>query len=376
MSIVCNSGFLKHTISFFNIAREPLSRAPHNATTNDKLRVTNISLNFTMKKLDRCNCMSFWKLRMSMAGTLALIIGLSTLFFTVILSLTGTFNFITLGIFVAVFNVAQWLISPYIVDALYRTRALAPSEEPKLQQMVENLSRKSKIKKPKLMLAQIPIPNAFAYGSPLAGTRVAVTSGLLKNLDHGEVEAVVGHELGHLKHRDVQIMMFVSMLPAIAYYIGYSLMLSSMFNSRQRNEGSGAVLIGIAFMVFSWVLNMFILYLSRLREYYADRHSASVVDRGAQKLSTGLAKIVDATKNMRKTKNRTQNLSAFKALFISDPDRAALDSAEISSMAAGDSQRLVQEILSKKLTLSDRIIEALSTHPNIVKRLRALQTLD
>jgi heat shock protein HtpX len=312
----------------------------------------------------------------SMAGTLAVIIGLSTLFFTVILSLTGTFDFITLGILVSVFNIVQWLISPYIIDALYRVKPLASNAEPQLHEMVDNLSRKSKIKKPKLMLAQIPIPNAFAYGSPIAGTRIAVTSGLLKTLDLGEVEAVVGHELGHLRHKDVQTMMFVSMLPAIAFYVGYSLMLSSMFSGRQRNEGSSGALIGIAFMAFSWILNMFILYLSRLREYYADRHSALIVEGGSQKLSTGLAKIVNSTKSMRRTRKETQSLSSFKALFITDPDRADVDSAGISNIAAGDSQRLVQEILSRKLTTVDRIIEAFSTHPNIVKRLRALEELD
>jgi len=319
--------------------------------------------------------MGVWKLRVSMAGTLAVIIGLSTLFFTVILSLAGTFDFLTLGILVAVFNVVQWLISPYIVDALYRTRALAASEEPKLHEIVDNLSRKSNIKKPRLMLAQIPIPNAFAYGSPIAGTRIAVTSGLLKTLDHGEVEAVVWHELGHLKHKDVQTMMFVSMLPAVAYYIGYSFMLSSMYRS-QRSENSGGAAIGMVFMAFSWILNMFILYLSRLREYYADRHSASIVDGGSKKLSTGLAKIVNATKNMGRTRQETKNLNAFKALFITDPDRASVDSAEISRMSAVDNQKLVQEILSKKLTTADRILEIFSTHPNIIKRLKALRELD
>jgi heat shock protein HtpX len=309
-----------------------------------------------------------------MAGTVALIIGLSTLFFTVILSLTGAFDFLTLGIMVIAFNVIQWLISPYIVDALYHTKALSASEEPKLHEMIDDLSRKSNIKKPKLMLAQIPIPNAFAYGSPIAGTRIAVTSGLLKTLDEGEVEAVVGHELGHLRHRDVQVMMFVSILPAVAYFIGYSLMFSSMYGTR-KNEGNSGAVLGIAFIAFYWILNLFTLHLSRLREYYADRHSSSIVDQGSNKLSTGLAKIVSATKRMGRTKQETKNLSAFKALFITDPDRAATDAAELSKMSAVDNQRLVQEILSKKLTTGDRILEILSTHPNIVKRLRALQEL-
>ncbi len=312
-----------------------------------------------------------------MAGTLALIVGLSTLFFTVILSLTGAFDFLTLGILVGVFNVVQWLISPYIIDALYHVRAMSPTEEPKLHEVVNDLSKKSNIGTPRLMLAQIPLPNAFAYGSPIAGTRIAVTSGLMKTLDQGEVEAVVGHELGHLRHRDVQLMMFVSLLPAVAYYIGFSLMLSGMFGGNQKNQGSGAAL-GIVFMAFSWIMNLFILNLSRVREYYADRHSASIVDGGSQKLSTGLAKIVNATKNMGRmgmTRQQTKNMSAFKALFITDPDRAKVDSAELSMMSAADSQKLVQDILAKKLTTADRVLEIFSTHPNIVKRLKALQEL-
>ncbi|MDH5267199.1 MAG: M48 family metalloprotease, partial [Candidatus Bathyarchaeota archaeon] len=128
--------------------------------------------------------MSVWKLRVSMVGTLAVIIGLSTLFFTVILSLVGSFNLVTLGILVVAFNILQWLISPYIVDALYRVRRIPEHENPRLHETVENLSRKSGIKKPRLMLAQIPIPNAFAYGSPIAGNRVAVTDGLLKTLEY------------------------------------------------------------------------------------------------------------------------------------------------------------------------------------------------
>jgi heat shock protein HtpX len=310
-----------------------------------------------------------------MAGTLAIIIGLSTLVFTVVLSLFSTFSFLTLGVLVVAFNIFQWLISPYIIDALYRTREISEHENPKLHEMVEELSKKSGIKKPRLMLAQIPLPNAFAYGSPIAGTRVAVTDGILKTLDAGEVEAVIGHELGHLKHRDVQVMMFVSLLPAVFFYIGYSLMLSQWYGNR-RNEGSSGAVIGIAFMAFSWILNMFTLYMSRLREYYADRHSALIVENGPQKLSTGLAKIVQATKNMGRNKKEKQNLSAFKALFITDPDHAETDAIAITTMSATGDQKLVQEIMSRKLTNIDRIIEIFSTHPNIIKRLKALQTLN
>jgi len=314
---------------------------------------------------------------MSMAGTIAIIIGLSTLVSAVVLSLAGTFDLLTLGILVVAINLFQWLVSPYIIDALYGTRELSADEYPKLHKMVEDLSRKSGIKKPRLMLAKIPVPNAFAYGSPIAGNRVAVTDGLLKTLDQGEVEAVIGHELGHLKHRDVQAMMFVSLLPAVFYYLGYSFMISSWYRGSQKESNSGgAALIGIAFMAFSWVLTMLTLYLSRLREYYADRHSALIVENGSNKLSTGLAKIVNATKNMGRFRKQKQNQSAFRALFIADPDHAEIDSAEIGRATNSGQEDLVQGILSRRLTLADRIIEAFSTHPNIIKRLRALKELN
>lgn len=308
-----------------------------------------------------------------MVGTLALIIGLSTLFFTVILSLTGTFNITWLIIFVVGFNILQWLIAPYLIDAIYRAKPVSPSENPELHAMVERLSHRSGIKTPRLMLARIPIPNAFAYGSPIAGSRVAVTEGLMKTLEKEEVEAVIGHELGHLKHRDVQVMMFVSILPAIFYYIGYSFILSSMFGGRSREDSGGAAaIIGLLSILLYWVLTLFTLYLSRVREYYADRHSTSVVEDGPRKLSEGLAKIVHESGRMKKRMPQTGQLSSFKALFISDPDRAAADAQAMAQFGASDI-KLVEEVLQRKVTGVDRFLELFSTHPNIVKRLRALQ---
>ena len=114
--------------------------------------------------------------------------------------------------------------------------------------------------------------------------------------------------------------------------------------------------------------------LSRTREYYADRHSATLVDDGAQKLSSGLARIVHSTQRTSRSKQDAKNQNAFKALFIADPDRANVDSQTLATMEASG-QALVQEILAKKPTFADKLIEALSTHPNIVKRLQALQEL-
>lgn len=308
-----------------------------------------------------------------MLTTLTIIIGLSTLFFAAALSLLDAFSFSTLAIFVAGFNLVQWLIAPYIVDAMYRVKEVSRRERPELYDIVERVSQRSGISVPRVMISNIPIPNAFAYGSPIAGTRIAVTDGLLRTLEPEEVEAVVGHELGHVKHSDVQVMMFVSILPALLYYIGYSLSYSASYGNNRKNN-SGAALLGSVSIGLYFVLTLLSLQLSRLREYYADRHSARVVDDGARKLSEALAKIVTYTGQMGR-RNNVRAYSNFKALFIADPDTAEKDAAEVVTVRGGSDQELVQRVLSRKVSTFDSFAEIFSTHPNIVKRLRALQAL-
>lgn len=320
--------------------------------------------------------MSTLKLQASMVGTLAAIIGLSTVFFTILFSLLGVFEIYTLALFIVFFNVLQWLVAPYLIDAMYRVKKVSRSEEPELHDMVQRLSRKTGIKTPQLMIAGIPIPNAFAYGSPLTGHRVAVTTGLLNTLDAEEVEAVVGHELGHLRHRDVQVMMFVSILPALFYFIGYSMIWSSAYGRRsERGSGSSLAMIGFLSILLYWVLTLFTLYLSRLREYYADRHSSSVVEEGPRKLSEGLVKIAESTERLRGRHRNLNNMSSLKTLFISDPDSARRDLKELYRTKVWRSDReLVSRYLSRKVTTTDEFAELFSTHPNMVKRLKALQT--
>jgi len=321
--------------------------------------------------------MNTTKLQVSMVGTVAAIIGLSTLFLTIILSLFDALNLYTLALMIVFINVLQWLIAPYLIDAMYRVKKVSRVEEPELYNMVDRLSQKSNIKPPTLVIAKIPIPNAFAYGSPLSGTRVALTSGLLNTLENEEIEAVVGHELGHLRHHDVQVMMFVSILPAIFYYLGFSLMWSSAYSRRsERDGGNSLVLIGLLSILLYWVLTFFTLYLSRLREFYADRHSTNVVDDGSRKLSEGLVKIAEWTERTRRQNRNSYNMSSLKTLFISDPDNAARDLKEIYQTNIWRSdQDLVARYMNRRVTSADTFAELFSTHPNMVKRLKALQQL-
>ncbi len=323
--------------------------------------------------------MSLLALRFSMLGTLALIIGISTLFFAAIIGYFGpgldsAAGLISLLSIVVIFNFLQWLVAPYLIGALYRVRDIPESENPRLYSMVRGICARTGIQVPRLMLADIPIPNAFAYGSPIAGNRVAVTSGLLSILEDEEVEAVLGHELGHLKHRDVQVMMFLSVLPSIFYFIGYSLMWSNMLGGRRNQRGGGLpVLIGVASIALYWVLSLFVLKFARLRELYADQHGVQYVPDGARKLSEGLSKIVLATGRFKLRNKETPMNSSFKSLFIADPDRAVGEVSLLQKHGFRSDNELVQAVMSTEMTTGDRILEIFSTHPNIVKRLKALQ---
>jgi Zn-dependent protease with chaperone function len=103
------------------------------------------------------------KLRLSMATTVAVIIGISTLGLSVILGMMGQLNVYSLVAIVAIFNIGQWLLAPYLVNSIYGVRRLEDGERPQLHDMVKELSARSGISAPKLMFSKIPIPNAHGH---------------------------------------------------------------------------------------------------------------------------------------------------------------------------------------------------------------------
>ena len=106
------------------------------------------------------NLMS-WKLRFSMAGTVALIVAVSTLGFSMIMSFMGVLNLYTLAVVVVIFNIAQWLFAPYIINHLYGVRPFEAGESPELHRMIDKLSQHSGISTPRLMFSKIPIIGMF-----------------------------------------------------------------------------------------------------------------------------------------------------------------------------------------------------------------------
>ncbi len=299
--------------------------------------------------------MSLLRLKLDMMLTMALIIGLFVMAFTLIV---GTTFGIVWGIALALgFNVFMWLVSPYMLQAMYRLREVKPEDNTWLYRTVERVAKRSGLRfMPKVFIAPFSTPNAFAFGSPIYGYGVAVTEGLLRYLDEDEVEAVIGHEIGHIKHGDMHVMMIATALPSMLYYLGRALMWSAAYrDDREENWGP---LIGVLLSILAFILYLLSLRLSRLREFYADAHSALVVENGARKLQRALAKIVTHT-NLKEV----PNLTSARALLFSDP------------LQVGDVDPAVRALLEREVTLAERIMSIFSTHPRPEDRIRRLEEL-
>ncbi len=321
---------------------------------------------------------SLFKLKLSMITTLAAIFSITTLILTAILMWFGNLGFTALLftlVLVVSFHIAQWLFAPYVIEALYKVRQI-DSADPRygwLVKKVEELALRSGINKPVTVgIASIEISNAFAYESPLTGPRIAVTERLLRVAPQDEIEAVLAHELGHIKHRDVAVMMVVSIIPALLYWLGNTMMRLGVFGSIGERRGSAplfAIAIGAALIALTFVLNLVILYLSRLREYYADAHAVSLLHRGGTRLKRALTRILIDSDYLKRMGINVSRYSHLKALFISDPE-VGLE-VSIRRLTPEELDAIAEEI--KSLPPKG---ELFSSHPHPAKRFRALEELE
>ncbi len=100
---------------------------------------------------------------------------------------------------------------------------VSEQEAPKLHAIIEDLAMKAQVPKPRVGIAEIDVPNAFAFGKSKGDGRICVTRGILKLLDKEELEAVLGHEMSHIRHNDMAVMTLISAVPLICYIIYFEL---------------------------------------------------------------------------------------------------------------------------------------------------------
>ena len=229
-----------------------------------------------------------------------------------------------------------------MINAATKAKPLTQSQEPRAYRMLENLAISRGMTMPKLMVMETPAMNAFASGIRRENYQVTLTRGLMNALDDEELEAVIAHELSHIRHKDVRMLIIAVIFVGIFAFVGETLF-RGMFrvnfarsdHHRRSGGGNAGVLILIAFAIvaLTYVIALMIRFtMSRKREYMAD------------------AGAVDLTKNPDAMIRALEKISG-KAEMASVPD-------EVREMALYNPRTGLAGLFT--------------THPPIEKRIEAL----
>jgi heat shock protein HtpX len=182
--------------------------------------------------------------------------------------------------FAVLMNLASYFFSDKIALAMYHAQPVSETENPdawrRVGPLVQNLVQRMNLPMPKLYLIPDDSPNAFATGRNPSHSSVAFTHGILQLMNDQELEAVIGHELGHVKHRDILISSIaatlaadITMVARMAFWFG---------GGGRDDDNRGGALGGILMLILAPIAAMLIqMAISRSREYDADAAAAKYV---------------------------------------------------------------------------------------------------
>ncbi len=213
---------------------------------------------------------------------------------------------IAIAVIAGILILAQWYFSDKIV--LWSTGAKIVSREqfPELHDLVERIVARNNLSKPRIAVINTRLPNAFATGKTPKSSIVAVTTGLVEELDNEELEGVIAHELSHIKNHDVLVLTLASLFSMTAWYLMRFGMYGAMFGGgygggygrRGNDGGGGAMLLIMLVAIVTWVASFLIIRaISRYREYVADRDGALITGKPS-KLASALLKISGTMKRV------------------------------------------------------------------------------
>ena len=250
--------------------------------------------------------------RMFFTG-LALVV-LYVIIVTVLLSLGVAMGFVIVIAVAMIFS--QYSFSDKIAMFSMHAHEVTPAQEPRLHEIVDRLCLLANMEKPRVGVAEIDIPNAFATGRSPKHAVICATRGLMRRLSDEELEAVLAHELSHVAHRDVAVMTIASGVGMLAGLVSRIAMWSTMLGGGGRGKnGQNVVLLELITMLVSIVIYviafLLTMALSRYRELAADRSGAILIGKPSV-LAAALVHITgDMGKIPRTDLRKAESMNAF-----------------------------------------------------------------
>ena len=286
-----------------------------------------------------------------------------TVLMGVLLLLLGYFlgmYFFDSGTIGLIFALALWVIMSLVAYfqgdslllAMSRAKKISHDDHPRLYNIVEEMKIASGLEAmPSIYIIDDPAMNAFATGRDPKKASVTVTSGLLQKLNRDELQGVVGHEMAHIKNRDVLLMAMCGVLLGtiviLAWYASRFMIFGGMGRTRRASSSGGGqgqiiiIIVAIAFMILAPIMAQLIyLAISRKREYLADASSA-LYTRYPEGLASALEKLAASTNQLKSANQATA------PMYIINPFRKKGRAAE----------------------------DLTSTHPPISERIRILRSM-
>lgn len=271
-----------------------------------------------------------WKsdrgLEARMLLTMTLLAVLYLAFLAVLLSM-GTSSTVII-LFIGGFMFLQYYFSDKMILKSMGAKIVSESEAPELHQIVTRLCAIADLPMPKIAIVNTSMPNAFATGRNQKNAVVAVTTGIMQQLNRSELESVLAHELAHVKNRDMMVITIATFLSSIAQILVQYLPFFGG-GGRDRDSGSSFIVLFLASLVV-WIVSFILIRaLSRYREFAADR-GAAVITGQPSNLASALMKISGSkvpTQDLRKVEGPVSALfivpaisgSAVMKLFSTHP---------------------------------------------------------
>jgi heat shock protein HtpX len=336
---------------------------------------------------------SLASLRASMIVTMVLIT-MCMLFLLAIIDLIFMYvakvfcPFFLLVLIAMLFVSIQVLIGPWLVkrsahiDAQAEQRANA---NPFLVKTVKELTQMAGVPMPRMAVTLDKDPNAFVFGTVRDDTWLVIHMGLLELLNKEEIEGVLAHEVGHLRHNDCVIMTIASAIPLMMYVLarGGIEALRSGRNLRGKNAGMAiliAFLVGAVSYLVYLLTQLMVLYLSRTREYYADAFSAEATG-SPNKLASALVKIMTGLS----LETDHEHPRGIRAFYVSDPVKAVAESGiykermkeyDLDGNGVIDDNELEIAMRREGTNPWRKANDLFQTHPNIYKRVLLLRKIE